>query len=84
MVMYCLESELGLDNQAIIKEDNKLMLTLNPQFVDIDQEILDELREVLVIVLSYRVIELHRVLFFEGWKFYKFCDFQKVLILSKI
>ena len=31
------ESELGLDNQAIVEEGDKLLLTVNPQFSNSDQ-----------------------------------------------
>ena len=40
----CIESEFGLKNQAIVKEGDKLLLMLNPDFEDIDQEIFDKLR----------------------------------------
>ena len=46
-VLY-LESELGLDNQAIVKDGDKLLLMLNPEFSDIDQETLNKLRKLLV------------------------------------
>lgn len=39
-----LESEFGLQNQAIVRKDNKLHLVLNEEFDGIDQEILDKLR----------------------------------------
>ena len=52
MVVLCVESELGLDNQAIVKEGDKLLLMLNPEFSNIDQETLNRLRKLLVIVLS--------------------------------
>ena len=46
--MLCVESEFGLDNQAIVKEGDKLLLMLNPEFSDIDQETLNRLRKLLV------------------------------------
>ena len=48
ILVLCVESELGLDNQAIVKEGDKLLLMLNPQFNDIDQETLNRLRKLLV------------------------------------
>ena len=49
LYIYCgvpyLESELGVENQAIVKDGDKLHLMLNPEFVDIDQEMLDKLRK---------------------------------------
>ena len=41
----CSESKLGLDNQAIVKEDNKLVLKLFPELRNIDQETLNKLRK---------------------------------------
>ena len=35
---------MGLNNQAIMKEGDKLFLVLNPSFTDIDQETLSKLR----------------------------------------
>ena len=46
--MLYLESELGLDNQAIVKDSDKLLLMLNPEFSDIDQETLNKLCKLLV------------------------------------
>ena len=53
-VLY-LESELGLDNQAIVKDGDKLLLMLNPEFSDIDQETLNKLRKLLV--NDYRIAQ---------------------------
>lgn len=51
ILVLCVESELGLDNQAIVKEGDKLLLMLNPQFSDIDQETLNKLRKLFVELL---------------------------------
>ena len=48
ILVLCVESELGLDNQVIIKEDDKLLFMRKPQFNDIDQETLNRLRKLLV------------------------------------
>ena len=39
---------VGLDNQAIVKDSDKLLLMLNPEFSDIDQETLNKLCKLLV------------------------------------
>ena len=44
VLVTSLESELGLNNQAIVKEGDKLLLVLNPEFSDIDQDTLNKLR----------------------------------------
>ena len=54
--MLYLESELGLENQAIVKDGDKLLLMLNPEFNDIDQETLNKLRKLLV--SDHAVIEM--------------------------
>ena len=50
-VLY-LESELGLDKQAIIKDGDKLLLMLNPDFSDFDQEMLNQLRKLTAVMES--------------------------------
>jgi len=43
-VIMFLESELGLENQAIVEKGNTLHLVLNQEFEGIDQEMRDKLR----------------------------------------